>query len=192
MSFLLPFEVQTKNGWKQAGELKEEDVILCFEQEHGLVYRQIRQCLIYDSNFTFTEFSNGPFRLSICDGVPLSPFLFQSMPCPSESVLSLKCTEEERPDGAYNPDPNLVYTSSDVVDLDGLQLEAAARGVHAVVEHTETFKICLREMPFAPVGIADKHGRKAISLSCYEDKPTHMLVRLAALEDCYKTFALIL
>ena len=64
MSVLLPFEVQTETGWKQAGDLKEMDVILCFEEEHGLVYKEIRQCLIYNSNFTFTEFCNGPFRLA--------------------------------------------------------------------------------------------------------------------------------
>lgn len=192
MSVLLPFEVQTKSGWKQAADLKEKDVILCFEEQHGLVYKEIRQCLIYNSNFTFTEFCNGPFRLSICDGVPLSPFLYQSMPCPAQSVLSQKCVEEKSYDGAYNPDPDLVYTTSDITDLDGLQLEAAARGVHAVVEHFKSPKLCLREMPFSPVGKADKIGRKAISVSCYEDKATHMVVRLAAFEECYKTFALIL
>lgn len=190
MSFLLPFEVQTDRGWKQAGELKEGDTILCFEEEHGLVYKTVRQCLIYDSNFMFTEFISGPFRLAICDGTPITPFFHRSVPCPESSVLSQRCKPEDLPDGEYNPDPDMVCFG-EPVDLEGLQLEAVSKGVHAVMEHRDRLVLRLKEHPFVPFGVADKTGTKAIALSCYENSPTHFVVRLAGLTDCYKTFALI-
>ena len=190
MSYLLPFEVQTEVGWKQAGDLREGDMILCFEEEHGLVYKTIRQCLIYDSNFMFTEFVSGPFRLAICDGTPITPFFHHSMPCPALSVLSQRCQPEELLGGEYNPDPDMVCFGNPS-DLDGLQLEAVSKGVHAVIEHCEKLVLRLKEHPFVPVGVADKTGTKAIALSCYEDRPTHFVIRLAGLSDCYKTFSLI-
>lgn len=190
MSFLLPFEVQTDRGWKQAGELKEGDMLLCFEQEQGLVHKTVRQCLIYDSNFMFTEFSNGPFRIAVCDGAPLSPFFYHSMPCPEDSVLSQRCQPEELPGGEYDPDPDMACVGN-LLDLDGLHMEAVSRGVHAVIEHREKPVFRLKEMPFVPLGPADKTGRAAIAISCDEKKGTHFVVRLAGLEECYKTFALI-
>ena len=190
MSFLLPFEVQTETGWKQAEGLKEGDSVMCLEEGYGLAYKKIRQCLIYNSKFTFTEFSNGPFRFGVCEGVPISPFFLSSMPCPEVSTLALECKPEELQDGEYNPDPDLVFQGS-LSKIDSLQIEAVSKGVHAVVEHWQEPKFRLTEMPFSPWGMADSFGRKAIALSCYENKPTHLLVRLAALEECYKTFALI-
>lgn len=190
MSLLLPFEVQTTEGWRQAGELREGDTVLCFDQHHGLEHKVIRQCISYYSNFTFTDYSNGPFHLGVCEGTRLSPFFSQSMPCPEESILAQKCTEEVTE--SYEPDPDLVYASDNANELDGLQLEALARGVHATIEHlTPKAKIRLREMPFVPTGPADTASAKAIVISCEEQKPTHLVVRLATLGDCYKTFALI-
>ena len=190
MSLLLPFEVQTTEGWKQASDLREGDTALCFDQQHGLEHKPIRQCITYYSNFTFTTYSNGPFKLGICEGIPLSPFFFQSMPCPEDSVLAQKCAEEVAE--TYEPDPDLVYASSRTDELEGLQLEAVARGVHATVEHcAPQSKIRLREMPFLPVGAANTREAQAIAISCEGEKATHLVIRLAALEDCYKTFALI-
>ena len=157
MSFLLPFEVQTDRGWKQAGDLKEGDTVLCLEKEHGLVHKRVRQCIVYDSNFAFTEFSNGPFQISICDGHPISPFFYHSMPCSSSAILQLKCKEEVE-EGAYNPDPDFVCAGA-LGDIDGLQLEAVSKGIHTVVEHRETPQIRVTEMPFAPVAAASKVGR---------------------------------
>lgn len=190
MSLLLPFEVQTTEGWRQAGELREGDTVLCFDQHHGLEHKVIRQCISYYSNFKFTNYSNGLVHIGVCEGTPLSPFFFRSMSCPKESILSQKCTEEVTE--SYEPEPDLVYASNDTNELDGLQLEALARGVHATIEHlTPKAKIRLREMPFVPIGVANTTFAKAIAISCEEQKPTHLVVRLAALEDCYKTFALI-
>jgi hypothetical protein len=190
MSLLLPFEVQTTEGWKQAGELREGDTVLCFDQHHGLEHKVIRQCISYYSNFTFTDYSNGSFHIAIAEGSSVSPFFSQSMSCPDNSVLAQKCSEELT--DSYDPDPDLVYACNDSNELDGLQLEAVARGVHAIVEHCmPQAKLRLKEMPFVAIGPADASSAKAIAISCDAFKATHLVVRLAALEDCYKTFLVI-
>ena len=112
------------------------------------------------------------------------------MPCPESSILSERCKPEELSNGEYNPDPDMICYG-DSSDLDGLQLEAVAKGVHAVIEHCEKLVFRLKEHSFVPIGMADKIGTKAIALSCYEDKPTHFVIRLAGLANCYSTFALI-
>ena len=190
MSYLLPFEVNTDTGWKQASLIKEGDRVLCLDRRRGLEHKEVRQCIKYYSKFIFTDYSNGPFHIGVCEGTTLSPFFQQSMPCPDNSVLTLKCTEESS--DSYEPEPDLIYASTDLTDLEGLQMEAIARGVHATVEHSfPEGKIRIREMPFVPAGIADSSSSMAISVSCDDNAETHLVIRLATLEECYKTFALI-
>lgn len=191
MSYLLPFEVNTDTGWKQASLLTEGDRVLCLDRERGLEHKEVRQCIKYYSNFIFTDYSNGPFHIGVCEGTTLSPFFQQSMPCPKHSTLALKCFEESS--DSYEPEPDLIYASTDSIELDGLQMEAVSRGVHAIVEHAlPTGRIRLREMPFFSVGPADNRNNQAIAISCDEKESTHLVIRLAALEECYKTFSIII
>ena len=191
MSYLLPFEVNTATGWKQASLLKEGERVLCLDKNRGLEHKEVRQCIKYYSNFAFTDYSNGPFHLGVCEGTVLSPFFHQSMPCPEMTSLATKCKEESS--DSYNPEPDLVYASSDAFELEGMQMEAVARGVHAIVEHSlPKAVIRLREMPFLPIAAADNRSNQAIAISCDEKESTHLIIRLAALEDCYKTFSLII
>ena len=187
MSIQMPFEVMTTEGWKQGNVVKEGDTVLCFDPVRGLEHRQVRQALAYVSNFSFTKFNNGSFSISLCDGVPVGPFIHSSMKAQEHSSISRLCKPEITEE--YNPDPSLVYEGS-LPDLESLSIEAVGQGVHAVVEHKETPCILVKEMPFVPVGPSPKC--EAVAISCYENRPTHMVIRIAAFEECYKTFTLII
>jgi hypothetical protein len=189
MSILLPFEVLTVDGWKAAGALKEQEMVACVHQKRGLEYRKIRQLLLYTSNFLFTPYSNGIFSVSICKGhSPVVPFPEQPQ-VDSRFLQACRPVETE----AYDPEPKL-FLSGELVDIDGMQLQAISEGVCAVVEHVLPTKVRIQTEEaslFWPQNPVYAREQLALSVSCYEKEPTHLVLRLSVLAECYKTMCII-
>jgi len=190
MSILLPFEVLTMMGWKAAEELKEQELVACVHRDRGVEYRKIQQLLLYSSNFLFTPYSNGAFTISICEGHS-PPIPFPDSPQARAVSHFLKaCSPVESE--AYDPDPPLCFSGSKE-EVEGMQIQAITEGVGAVVEHLpDKLRIqTLSSAEFWPMHKFSGAEHMALSVSCYKTEPTHLILRVATLAECYKTMCLI-
>ena len=191
MSILLPFEVLTTTGWKAADALVKEEMVACIHRKRGLEYRKIQQILLYASNFLFTPYSNGTFSISICEGhTPPVPFPEKTQAeMVSHFLQACQPVESE----AYDPDPP-VYFSGSKEKVEALQIQAITEGISATVEHLAEDKVriqTLRDVEFWPMHPFWAGEHTAVAISCYKTEPTHLILRVATLAECYKTMCLI-
>tara|TARA_B100000519_G_scaffold201256_1_gene216328 strand:+ start:8665 stop:9252 length:588 start_codon:yes stop_codon:yes gene_type:complete len=194
MSLLMPFELLTIGGWKAGDQMREEDMVACVHPQRGFEYKTIRQYLVYNSNFNFTIFTDkiSKVTVAICEGggTPLSSFdVFQPLGPPAPSRFLQACREVVTEE--YDPDPVKEFRGG-VAEVEAMQIQAISEGIEAFVSHEEAgVSIQTSEALFVASGMTHGSQSKAVAVSCYEECPTHLVVRLAALETCYRTRCLV-
>lgn len=187
MSILCPFEILTEPGWKQGDTVGVNDRVACVVN-NAIEYRAVRQILIYKSNFLFNKFSLSPFELYLCEGrsTPKASTIHPDNILQSFSPIH---TDE------YDPDPVLQFVGGSVLELEHKQIEAACQGIPLVLEYDNDGGNRLLTMSedfynFGTLNKSKSFEKHAVSVSCFENKETSLLIRLATFDRVYKTLCL--
>ena len=187
MSILCPFEILTETGWKQGDTVRVHDMVACVVN-NAVEYIAVRQILIYKSNFSFHLLSLLPFELYLCEGRSTQK---GSTTQPDNILKSFSPVDTEE----YNPDPVLQFVGRSVTDLEQKQIQAACQGIRLVLEYDNDRgnRLLTMSEDFYNLGVVDKSkssGKNAVSVSCFENRRTPLLIRLAAFDKVYKTVCL--
>lgn len=184
MSVLSPFEVLTEEGWKHATKVTIENKLACVLDDGKLEYKQVRQAIVYNSNFNFNHCSLKCFSMLLCEG-KTEPLFNSSL----EDGLFKSFTPVVNDE--YHPIPTLALSGT-LHNLENLQIEAACKNYPLLLEYGTSRLLTVFNdfLNLGPIKKTISTEREAISFSCYKDRPTQCIIRLASFDTTYKTICL--